>query len=64
VAYLIALEAALVRLNPKGGVARWIIASNPGPFFGGSTPLQLMTSGTRAMAELLRQVQRWSGKRR
>jgi len=63
VAYLIALETALVRLNPKGGVARWIIAPNPGPFFAGNTPLQMLTGSTREMAELLRQVQRWSTER-
>ena len=59
-AYLMELDKALARLNPKGGVARWIITSNPGPFFGGSAPLQMLTAGTRGMAELLRQVQRWS----
>jgi len=63
VAYLIALETALTRLNPKGGVARWIIAPNPGPFFAGNTPLQMLTGSTREMAELLRQVQRWSSER-
>ena len=62
-AYLVELEKALAQLNPKGGIARWIITSNPGPFFGGSTPLQMLTGSTREMAELLRQVQRWSGGR-
>ena len=63
-AYLVELEAALVRLNPKGGTARWVVTPNPGPFFAGNSPLQLLTGSTREMAELLRQVRRWSGARR
>jgi hypothetical protein len=62
-AYLIELETALDRLAPKGGVARWIVAPNPGPFFAGNAPLQVLTGSTREMAELLRQVQRWGGTR-
>jgi hypothetical protein len=37
VACLIELEGALIALNPKIGVARWIAAPNPGPFFGGNS---------------------------
>src|SRR5690349_16671610 len=62
-AYLIELEAALIRLNPKGGIAHWIIATNPGPFFSGNAPLQMLTGSTREIVELLRQVQRWGGSR-
>ena len=58
-AYLIELEKALFKLNPKIRIARWIATSNPGPFFGGSSPLQLLTGGPREMAELLRQIRRW-----
>src|SRR5271170_5214516 len=39
-AYLIELEKALLELNPKTGIARWIATPNPGPFFGGDSPLQ------------------------
>ena len=39
-AYLIELEKALLGLNPKTGIARWIATPNPGPFFGGNSPLQ------------------------
>jgi hypothetical protein len=63
-AYLVELEAALVRLNPKGGTPRWVVTPNPGPFFAGNTPLQLLTGSTREMAEVLRQVRRWSAARR
>jgi len=58
--YLIELEKALHELNPKFGIARWIKTPNPGPFFAGSAPLQMMTGSTRGMAELLRQIKRWS----
>ena len=63
-ALLVELEAALVRLNPKGGTPRWVVTPNPGPFFAGNTPLQLLAGSTREMAEVLRQVRRWSGPRR
>ncbi len=63
-AYLVELEAALVRLNPKRGIPHWVVTPNPGPFFAGNTPLQLLTGSTREMADLLRLVRRWSGARR
>jgi hypothetical protein len=34
-AYLIELEEALLKLDPKTGLARWVGTPNPGPFFGG-----------------------------
>jgi hypothetical protein len=63
-AYLIELEVALLELNPKTGIARWIATPNPGPFFGGNSPLQVLTGGPREMEGLLRQISRWSGGRR
>jgi hypothetical protein len=60
VAYLIELDRALTALNPKIGAARWIAAPNPGPFFDGNSPLQMLTGSTREMAELVRQVRRWA----
>jgi hypothetical protein len=42
-AYLIELEKALLGLSPKTRVARWIATPNPGPFFGGNSPLQVLT---------------------
>ena len=53
----------LLRLDPKGGVAQWIVAPNPGPIFAGNAPLQMLTGSTREIAELLRQVHRWNGSR-
>jgi hypothetical protein len=64
VAYLLDLEAALLRLNPKGGIGRWLITANAGPFFAGNAPLQMLTGSTREMAELLQQVRRWGEGRR
>jgi hypothetical protein len=58
--YLIDLDKALHELNPKFGIARWIKTPNPGPFFAGSSPLQVMTGSTRSMLELLHQIRRWS----
>ncbi len=60
VGYLIELDKALHELNPRFGIAHWIKTANPGPFFGGNAPLQMMTGSTRGMAELLRQVRRWT----
>jgi len=60
VGYLIDLDKALIELNPKFGIARWIRTPNPGPFFSGNSPLQMMTGSTRSMVELLHQVRRWS----
>jgi hypothetical protein len=62
-AYLIELEKALQELNPRTGIARWIATPNPGPFFGGDSPLQVLTGGPREMEELLRQIRRWSAGR-
>lgn len=63
VAYLIELDRALIALNPKIGAARWLAAPNPGPFFDGNSPLQMLTGSTREMAELVRQVWRWAAGR-
>ena len=63
VAYLIELEKALLKLDPKGGIARWVTTRKPGPFFVDSAPLQMMTGSTRKMADLLRQIERWSSGR-
>jgi len=60
VGHLIELDKALHELNPKFGIAHWIKNANPGPFFGGNSPLQMMTGSTRGMVELLNQVRRWS----
>jgi hypothetical protein len=62
-AYLIELEKALLGLSPKTRVARWIATPNPGPFFGGNSPLQVLTGGPREMDRLLRQIRRWSAGR-
>jgi len=60
VGYLIELDEALHELNPRFGIEHWIKTPNPGPFFAGSSPLQMMTGNTRRMKELLHQVRRWS----
>jgi hypothetical protein len=60
VGYLIELERALLDLNPKIGVARWIAAPKPGPFFDDHSPLQMLTGSTREIAELVHQVRKWS----
>jgi hypothetical protein len=44
-AYLSELEKALIGLNSKTGIARWIATPNPGPFFAGNSPLQVITGG-------------------
>jgi hypothetical protein len=62
-AYLIELETALLELNPKGRIARWITTPNPGPFFGGNAPLQLLKVGPREMQALLHQIRRWTAGR-
>ena len=59
-AYLNELEKALIELNPKTGIARWIATPNPGPFFAGNSPLQLITGGPREMMGLLRQIRQWT----
>jgi hypothetical protein len=41
-AYLIELEKALLELNPRTGIARWITTPDPGPFFDGDSPLQVL----------------------
>jgi class 3 adenylate cyclase len=64
VACLIELQQAILKLDPKGGIARWVTTRKPGPFFGDTSPLQMMTGSTRKMVELLRQVERWSAGRR
>ncbi|HUB10799.1 MAG TPA: hypothetical protein VMB34_02495 [Acetobacteraceae bacterium] len=60
VRYLVELETALRDLNPKFGVAHWMRTRNPGPFFAGNSPWQMLTGSTSNVAELLRQVRRWS----
>ena len=62
-AYLIELEKALLGLSPRTRIARWIATPNPGPFFGGNSPLQVLTGGPREMDGLLRQIRRWSAGR-
>src|SRR5580704_283478 len=59
-AYLIELEQALLELNPKTGIARWITTPNQGPFFAGNSPLQVLSGGPREMEGLLRQIGRWT----
>jgi hypothetical protein len=59
-AYLIELETALVRLDPKPSIASWVATPNPGPFFGGNSPLQMLTGGPHEMGELLHQIREWS----
>jgi hypothetical protein len=62
-AYLIELESAVRELAPKNGVASWIATPNPGPFFSGSSPLQVLAGGPREMKELLWQVRRWGARK-
>jgi len=59
-AYLSELEKALLELNPKTGIARWIATPNQGPFFAGNSPLQVLTGGPREMQALLAQIRRWT----
>ena len=59
-AYLNELEKALIELNPKTGIARWIATPNHGPFFAGNSPLQVIAGGPREMEGLLRQIRRWT----
>jgi hypothetical protein len=59
-AYLNELEKALLELNPKTSIARWIATPNQGPFFAGNSPLQVLTGGPREMEGLLRQIRRWT----
>jgi len=63
VAYLIELETALLELNPKARIARWITTPNPGPYFGGSAPLELLKVGPREMQALLHQIKQWTSRR-
>ena len=62
-AYLIELEKALLGLSLKTRIARWIATPNPGPFFRGNSPLQVLNGGPREMDGLLRQIRRWSAGR-
>jgi hypothetical protein len=59
-AYLSEFEKALLELNPKTGIARWIATPNQGPFFAGNSPLQVLAGGPREMEGLLRQIRRWT----
>lgn len=61
--YLVELEKALPKLDPRGGVARWLSTAKPGPFFGEQSPLQILMGSTRDMASLLREVHGWSERR-
>src|SRR5262252_6020172 len=63
VAYLIELETALLELNPKARIARWIATPNPGPYFGGSAPLELLKVGPHEMQALLHQIRQWTSRR-
>jgi hypothetical protein len=59
VAYLLDLERALSKLAPKFGIPNWVATPKPGPFFEGTSPLQMMKGTTQDLAELLRQIVRW-----
>lgn len=63
VALLMELENALSKLEPRGGIPRWLSAAKPGPFFGDQSPLQILMGPTRDMAALLREVREWTGRR-
>src|SRR5262245_3757493 len=52
VACLMELEQALSKLEPRGGVPRWISTAKPGPFFGDQSPLRMLMGPTRDMAVL------------
>ena len=62
-AYLLELEKALSRLEPRGGIPRWISAPKPGPFFGDQSPLRILMGPAREMAALLREVRTWTDRR-
>ena len=63
IAYLTELEKALPRLDPRGGIARWLSTAKGGPFFGDQSPLQILKGSTQDMATLLREVREWTGRR-
>lgn len=63
ITHLTELEAALPRLDPRGGIPRWLSTSKPGPFFGDQSPLQILKGSTSDMAALLREVRTWTGRR-
>lgn len=63
IAYLMELEKALSRLEPRGGIPHWISTSKPGPFFGDQSPLRILMGPTRDMAALLREVRTWTDRR-
>jgi len=62
VAFLMELENALFKLQPRGGVPRWLSTAKPGPFFGDQSPLQILTGPTSDIAALLREVRAWTGR--
>jgi hypothetical protein len=63
ITYLTELESALPRLDPRGGIPRWLSTSKPGPFFGDQSPLQMLKGSTQDMAALLREVRAWTERR-
>ena len=63
ISHLTELERALPRLDPKGGIPRWLSTSKPGPFFGDQSPLQILKGSTQDMAALLREVRTWTERR-
>jgi|ERR1700743_3143784 hypothetical protein len=63
IAYLTELEKALPKLDPKGGIPRWLSTAKPGPFFGDQSPLQILKGSTQDMATLLREVHVWTERR-
>jgi hypothetical protein len=63
IAYLVALEKALPKLAPRGGISRWIATAKPGPFFGDQSPLRILTGPIRDMATVLQQVRAWTERR-
>ena len=63
IAYLVELEKALPRLDPRGSIPRWLSTAKPGPFFGDQSPLRILMGSTRDMAALLREVRAWTERR-
>jgi hypothetical protein len=63
IAHLVELESALPKLDPSGGIPRWLSTAKPGPFFGDESPLKILMGSTRDMAALVREVRAWSARR-
>jgi hypothetical protein len=63
IVFLSELEKALPRLDPRGGIPRWLSTAKPGPFFGDQSPLQILKGSTQDIATLLREVRVWIERR-